>query len=157
METMKAMMVAALAAIAFGAVPVMADAGAGQSIGTPAPQQECAAVKGADLAGSEAADAQGAGDAAADETVSPDGDSGKRKPRARRKGERKDAVKEYNAGNGPMRDRVAAPVNDDWPETGFWLSTLSGARHNSSCENYRKTRGYPCGSTDGRPCGKCGG
>ncbi|MDO5318571.1 MAG: hypothetical protein Q4G65_08105 [bacterium] len=38
-----------------------------------------------------------------------------------------------------------------------WLSTNSNARHNRKCPNYRKTRGYPCSRTDGRPCGKCGG
>ena len=69
------------------------------------------------------------------------------------KGERK----EYFAGRGPMSGRIAAPVNDDWPETGYWLSTNSGARHNKHCENYRKTRGYPCKKSEGRPCGKCGG
>ena len=65
--------------------------------------------------------------------------------------------KEYFAGRGPIAERVPAPVNDDWPDTGYWLSTNSGARHNRKCENYRKTRGYPCKKTDGRPCGKCGG
>ena len=65
--------------------------------------------------------------------------------------------KEYFAGRGPMSERKAAPVNDDWPETGYWLSTNSGARHNRKCENYRKTRGYPCDKKEGRPCGKCGG
>ena len=68
-----------------------------------------------------------------------------------------DERKEYFAGRGPMATRVAAPVNDDWPETGYWLSTNSGARHNKRCENYRKTRGYPCQKSEGRPCGKCGG
>ena len=68
-----------------------------------------------------------------------------------------DERKEYFAGRGPMSTRVAAPVNSDWPETGYWLSTNSGARHNKRCENYRKTRGYPCKKSEGRPCGKCGG
>ena len=68
-----------------------------------------------------------------------------------------DERKEYFAGHGPMATRAPAPVNDDWPETGYWLSTNSGARHNKRCENYRKTRGYPCKKTEGRPCGKCGG
>ena len=68
-----------------------------------------------------------------------------------------DERKEYFAGGGPIADRIAAPVNEDWPETGYWLSTNSGARHNKRCENYRKTRGYPCKKSEGRPCGKCGG
>jgi len=65
--------------------------------------------------------------------------------------------KEYRAGNGPMASRVAAPVNGDWPETGYWLSTSSNKRHNRRCENYRKTRGYPCQKGEGAACGKCGG
>lgn len=68
-----------------------------------------------------------------------------------------DERKEYFAGRGPIAKRIAAPVNETWPETGFWLSTNSNARHNRHCENYRKTRGYPCRKTEGRPCGKCGG
>ena len=65
---------------------------------------------------------------------------------------------EYRAGNAmPVGSRTAAPVNDTWPDTGFWLSTNSNKRHNRKCENYRKTRGYPCSSSDGTPCGKCGG
>ena len=65
---------------------------------------------------------------------------------------------EYHAGNAmPVSSRIAAPVNDTWPDTGYWLSTNSNKRHNRKCENYRKTRGYPCSSSDGTPCGKCGG
>ena len=65
---------------------------------------------------------------------------------------------EYRAGSAlPVSARTAAPVNDTWPDTGFWLSTNSNKRHNRTCENYRKTRGYPCSSSDGTPCGKCGG
>lgn len=65
--------------------------------------------------------------------------------------------REYRAGGGPISERIAAPVNEDWPETGYWLSTNSDARHNKKCENYRKTRGYPCKKSEDRPCGKCGG
>lgn len=65
---------------------------------------------------------------------------------------------EYRAGNIlPVAARTPAPVNDTWPDTGYWLSTNSNKRHNRKCENYRKTRGYPCSSSDGTPCGKCGG
>ena len=65
---------------------------------------------------------------------------------------------EYRAGNAmPVASRTAAPVNSTWPDTGFWLSTNSNKRHNRKCENYRKTRGYPCSSSEGTPCGKCGG
>ena len=65
---------------------------------------------------------------------------------------------EYRAGNAlPVSSRTAAPINSTWPDTGYWLSTNSNKRHNRKCENYRKTRGYPCSSSDGTPCGKCGG
>jgi len=65
---------------------------------------------------------------------------------------------EYRAGNAmPVGSRIAAPVNSTWSDTGFWLSTNSNKRHNRKCENYRKTRGYPCSKSEGTPCGKCGG
>ena len=65
---------------------------------------------------------------------------------------------EYRVGNAmPVGSRTAAPVNSTWPDTGFWLSTNSNKRHNRKCENYRKTRGYPCSKGEGNPCGKCGG
>ena len=65
---------------------------------------------------------------------------------------------EYCAGNAmPVGSRTAAPINGTWPDTGFWLSTNSNKRHNRKCENYRKTRGYPCSKDEGSPCGKCGG
>ena len=57
----------------------------------------------------------------------------------------------------PPAASSAAPVNDVLPDTGFWLSTNSNKRHNRKCENYRKTRGYPCSKSEGTPCGKCGG
>ena len=65
---------------------------------------------------------------------------------------------EYRPGGAmPVGSRKAAPVCADWPETGYWLSTNSMKRHNRRCENYRKTRGYPCRKDEGDPCGKCGG
>ena len=65
---------------------------------------------------------------------------------------------EYRAGNAmPIGSRTPAPVCDKWPDTGFWLSTNSMKRHNRGCENYRKTRGYPCRKDEGSLCGKCGG
>ena len=64
---------------------------------------------------------------------------------------------EYRPGNGPVGSRNLAPVCDKWPDTGWWLSTNSMKRHNRKCENYRKTRGYPCRKDEGSPCGKCGG
>ena len=65
---------------------------------------------------------------------------------------------EYFAGRTmPVGSRTPAPVCDKWPDTGYWLSTNSNKRHNRRCENYRKTRGYPCSKDEGTPCGKCGG
>ena len=65
---------------------------------------------------------------------------------------------EYRAGRAmPVGSRAPAPVCDQWPDTGYWLSVNSDVRHNRGCENYRKTRGYPCRKTGGTPCGKCGG
>jgi len=58
-----------------------------------------------------------------------------------------------------FRARQRAPTTS--PATAplsFWLNTSSDVRHNSTCEHYRNTRqGRPCGPTDGRPCGRCGG
>ncbi|HBJ34103.1 MAG TPA: nuclease [Planctomycetaceae bacterium] len=40
----------------------------------------------------------------------------------------------------------------------YWLNTSSGVRHNSTCENFKKTkRGRLSSKTEGRPCGICGG
>ena len=65
---------------------------------------------------------------------------------------------EYRAGRTlPVSARTPAPVNATWPDTGYWLSTNSNKRHNRNCENYRKTRGYPCQKNEGDRCGKCGG
>ena len=65
---------------------------------------------------------------------------------------------EYRAGRTlPVSARTPAPVNATWPDTGYWLSTNSNKRHNRNCENYRKTRGYPCQKNEGERCGKCGG
>ena len=91
-------------------------------------------------------------------------DGGARRPAeslggARRPAEPSSAARiEYRAGNAmPVGSRTPAPVNSTWPDTGYWLSTNSNKLHNRNCENYRKTRGYPCSSSDGTPCGKCGG
>ncbi|MCR5381845.1 MAG: hypothetical protein K6G44_12750 [Lentisphaeria bacterium] len=69
-----------------------------------------------------------------------------------------DTRKEYHPNSKlPVEKRPAAPVCDDWPATGYWLSTNSFKRHNKYCENYRRTRGVPCKKNEGSPCGKCGG
>ena len=63
--------------------------------------------------------------------------------------------KEYFAGRGRIDSRPRAPETDDWPATGYWLSTNSNVRHGENCANYRKTRGYPCTKRNGRACRKC--
>ena len=42
-------------------------------------------------------------------------------------------------------------------DTGYWISAKSKIRHNRRCRNYRKVKGRPCGSDDGKPCKMCGG
>jgi endonuclease YncB( thermonuclease family) len=43
-------------------------------------------------------------------------------------------------------------------DTGYWLNTSTGVRHNGSCPNYRNTkRGRPCGPDEGKVCEICGG
>lgn len=66
-------------------------------------------------------------------------------------------IKYRPGGAMPVSSRTEAPVCEAWPETGYWLSTSSNKRHNSDCENYRKTCGYSCPKDEGEPCGKCGG
>ena len=67
------------------------------------------------------------------------------------------ARQEYRAGSAKANLRVAAPVTEECPDTGYWLNSNSNKRHNRNCEYYRKTRGVPCQKGDGSPCGKCGG
>jgi regulator of replication initiation timing len=42
-------------------------------------------------------------------------------------------------------------------EAGYWITTSSGVRHNSSCRYYKNSRGRLCGPDEGRPCKICGG
>ena len=41
--------------------------------------------------------------------------------------------------------------------TGFWLTSSSKKRHNSSCRYYKASSGSPCSPSDGTPCKICGG
>ena len=41
--------------------------------------------------------------------------------------------------------------------TGFWLTSSSKKRHNSSCRYYKNSKGSECGQNDGSPCKSCGG
>ena len=41
--------------------------------------------------------------------------------------------------------------------TGFWITSSSRKRHNSSCRYFQNSNGSPCGPSDGIPCKICGG
>ena len=41
--------------------------------------------------------------------------------------------------------------------SGYWITTSSGVRHNSSCRYYMNSRGRACGPNEGRACKICGG
>jgi len=40
---------------------------------------------------------------------------------------------------------------------GYWITTSSGVRHNSSCRYYMNSNGRAGGPNEGRPCKVCGG
>ena len=40
---------------------------------------------------------------------------------------------------------------------GYWLTSSSRKRHNSSCRYYQNSNGKPCGPEEGIPCKICGG
>ncbi len=50
-----------------------------------------------------------------------------------------------------------APQGDQKQSTGFWLTSSSKKRHNSSCRYYKNSKGSECGQNDGIPCKSCGG
>ena len=41
--------------------------------------------------------------------------------------------------------------------SGYWITTSSGVRHNSSCRYYMNSKGRACGPNEGRACKICGG
>jgi hypothetical protein len=41
--------------------------------------------------------------------------------------------------------------------TGYWMTTTSSKRHNSSCRYYMNSKGHPCGPNEGIACKICGG
>lgn len=49
------------------------------------------------------------------------------------------------------------PVPAQQQQTGYWLTTSSGVRHNSRCRYYMNSNGRPCGPNEGRACKICGG
>ncbi|SRR6266496_591413 len=62
----------------------------------------------------------------------------------------------------PVQKPVTVPAAVQSPATqqktsGYWITTSSGVRHNSSCRYYLNSRGRACGPTEGRACKICGG
>jgi hypothetical protein len=56
------------------------------------------------------------------------------------------------ASRDTAQEKKAIPV-----KKGYWLTTSSRTRHNSSCRYYKTTAGRPCGPKEGTPCKLCGG
>jgi len=63
------------------------------------------------------------------------------------------------AGSGDKNKPDQRPEDEDDPVVvgGYWITTSSGVRHNSSCRWYRKSKGRPGSASAGRPCKICGG
>lgn len=61
----------------------------------------------------------------------------------------------------PWEYRARSKVTQDKPPSAdarYWLNTSSNVRHNSTCEHFGKTKkGRECTSSEGKPCGICGG
>ena len=61
------------------------------------------------------------------------------------------------APSAPQVSGSQTPAPAQQQQTGYWLTTSSGVRHNSKCRYYMTTKGRPCGPTEGRACKICGG
>lgn len=58
----------------------------------------------------------------------------------------------------PKKVSVGKPTVESPPNnSGYWITSSSGVRHNSSCRYYHNSKGYEGSSTDGRACKICGG
>ena len=58
----------------------------------------------------------------------------------------------------PLPAQAASSTQTEEKQTtGYWLTSSSRKRHNSSCRYYQKSSGKPCGAEDGIPCKLCGG
>ena len=53
--------------------------------------------------------------------------------------------------------RTVSSSSETANSTGFWLTSSSRKRHNSSCRYYKSSNGSECGPNDGIPCKICGG
>jgi regulator of replication initiation timing len=51
----------------------------------------------------------------------------------------------------------AVPSQTSQKGTGYWMTTSSRKRHNSSCRLYMTSHGKACGPADGIACKICGG
>lgn len=56
-----------------------------------------------------------------------------------------------------VRAQFEQQKTSDPNATGYWLSTNSQVRHNKNCQWYTTSNGRYCTSSEGKPCGKCGG
>ena len=52
---------------------------------------------------------------------------------------------------------IASPQTVQQQSTGFWITSSSRKRHNSSCRYYQNSNGRPCTADEGIPCKICGG
>jgi uncharacterized iron-regulated membrane protein len=52
---------------------------------------------------------------------------------------------------------VRQPASAPAAQQGYWMTSSSSKRHNSSCRFYGTTKGRPCGPNDGTACKNCGG
>ena len=59
--------------------------------------------------------------------------------------------------SAPTADNSAIHASGDVKTAGFWLTSSSKKRHNSSCRYYKTSNGSVCGAKDGIPCKVCGG
>ena len=56
----------------------------------------------------------------------------------------------------PSAQPTAQPQTEP-KATGYWITTASGIRHNSSCRYYMNSKGRVSGPNEGRACKLCGG
>jgi micrococcal nuclease len=60
--------------------------------------------------------------------------------------------------NQPRQTETDQPEFTPPADGKAWLNTTTGVRHNTTCDNWGRTkRGRPCEPDEGRPCGICGG
>ena len=75
---------------------------------------------------------------------------------------RMDEAAQHQTTAAPAPIKQPASFIPDTPKTqqkatGYWMTTSSHKRHNSSCRYYMNSKGRLCGPTDGIPCKICGG